>query len=73
MGIEDVKKRAIELVDSQADRLIEVSHKIHGFAELGYEEYKSSALLVDKLKKDGFEVEKPVAGLKTAFKAIFRG
>ena len=68
-----MKKRVISLVDSRADRPIEISHKIHGFAELGYEEYKSSALLVDELKNDGFEVEKPIAGLETAFKAIFSG
>lgn len=68
-----MKRRVIELVDSKADRLIEISHKIHGFAELGYEEYRSSALLVEEHRKYGFDVEKPVAGLETAFRAIYRG
>lgn len=69
MSVEKWKKRAIELIDSQASQLINVSHIIHEFSELGYEEYKSSALLVEELKKGGFMVEKPVAKLETAFAA----
>ncbi len=71
MSLEKLKRRAEALVDAEADQLIQVSHKIHGFCEIGYEEYKSSGLLAEELEKNGFKVEKPVAGLETAFAATW--
>ncbi|MFP3951530.1 MAG: hypothetical protein ACLFVP_05270 [Candidatus Bathyarchaeia archaeon] len=66
---DDITERIIELVEEHSSRFIEVSHRIHYYAELGYEEYKSSDLLTGELRDYGFEVENPVAGLETAFKA----
>ncbi|WBH18169.1 amidohydrolase [Sphingomonas radiodurans] len=45
---------------------------IWGFAETGYQEQKSSALLAKTLKDAGFEVMMGVAGEPTAFIARFR-
>ena len=45
---------------------------IWGFAETGYQEQKSSALLAKTLKDAGFEVTMGVAGEPTAFIARFR-
>ncbi len=66
---ENLKKGAIAEVDSIGKRLVEISDKIHGFAEIGHQEFESSKLLSDELKKAGFRVEMPVCGLATAFKA----
>ncbi|WP_437205880.1 amidohydrolase [Planctomicrobium sp. SH664] len=43
--------------------------QIWDWAETGYQETKSSALLADWLEKEGFRVERGVAGIPTAFTA----
>ena len=45
--------------------------KIWGFAEVGYKETQSSALLQEQLKAAGFTVTAGVAGMPTAFTASF--
>lgn len=45
--------------------------KIWNFAELGYQEYKSTALLQEMLKKAGFTVAPGVAGMPTSFIAEY--
>lgn len=47
----------------------EVARSIWSFAELGFLEEKSTALLQDVLQKEGFRIEKGVAGMPTAFVA----
>jgi len=53
------------------EKLAEISDAIWSYAELGLEEYNTSNLLVNYLEKEGFEVEKGVAGMPTAFVATF--
>ncbi|MCD8292954.1 MAG: amidohydrolase [Prevotellaceae bacterium] len=48
-----------------------IQKQIHSLAELGYLEYKSSALLIDHLERNGFQIEKGVAGIPTAFIATY--
>ncbi|MBI3861877.1 MAG: amidohydrolase [Planctomycetia bacterium] len=45
--------------------------KIWRWAEPGYQETKSSALLAGMLEEAGFKIEKKVAGIPTAFTATF--
>ncbi len=45
----------------------QLSDAVWGFAELGYKETQSSRLLMDALEKQGFTVEKGLAGIPTAF------
>jgi len=61
------KKSALEWIDQNRDRIIEISDKIWEYAELGLIEFKSSQLLIRELEKHGFKVEKGVAGMPTAF------
>ncbi len=49
--------------------VLEMSHFIHSNPELGSEEFKCSAKLIEALKKWGFEVEENYLGMKTAFLA----
>ena len=49
----------------------EIALKIWGYAEVGYQETKSSALLQAQLAKEGFKVEAGVAGIPTAFVASY--
>lgn len=46
-----------------------ISDAIWNFAELGMQEFKSSALLIKTLEDEGFIVEKGVAGMPTCFVA----
>lgn len=48
-----------------------ISKQIWDFAELGYQEEKSSALLAEQLRKEGFDVKTDVAGIPTAFVATY--
>ena len=48
-----------------------IALKIWGYAEVGYQETKSSALLQSELAKEGFKVEAGVAGIPTAFVASY--
>lgn len=59
-------------VDKSAPRTAEVARAIWGFAEVGYQETRSSTLLQGELKKSGFKVEAGVAGMPTAFVASFK-
>jgi len=64
-----LKERINQRIEEHRKEIISVSNKIHEEPELGHQEYKASKLLVDELKKHGFQVETGVAGLKTAFVA----
>ena len=59
------------LVDSKSAEFCDVSKQIWGYAELGYHEQKSSALLQRELTQAGFHVEAGVAGEPTAFLASY--
>jgi len=48
-----------------------ISDQIWGFAELGLQEFRSSALLIRTLEEEGFSVEKNVAGMPTCFEATW--
>ncbi len=65
------KKKYEKWVESIQDKLIDVSDKIWRFAEVGFEEYKSSALLKSVLKENGFRVKEGVADMPTAFYATY--
>lgn len=41
------------------------------YAELGYQETKSAAAIIKALEDDGFTVTKELAGIPTAFKAVW--
>ncbi len=49
----------------------EISESIWRFAELGLQEFKSSALLVKTLEKEGFHVDTGLAGMPTCFVASY--
>ena len=63
------KAAAKERLDSVRMRLIELSHRIHAYPEIGFEEEKASAWIAEVLSDAGFEVETGICGLATAFSA----
>ncbi len=66
-----VKKEALYWLDSHAEELSQLSDSIWKFTEVAMEEFKSSELLAFYLEKNGFKVERGVAGLPTAFVAVY--
>ncbi len=67
---EAARARVLASVDAKS---VEANGRaIWGFAETGYQEQKSAALLAKTLKDAGFEVTMGVAGEPTAFIASFR-
>ena len=58
-------------LDSRADRYGKIAHQIWEYAEVGYQEQKSSVLLQQHLREAGFTVEAGVAEIPTAFVATW--
>jgi len=66
-----LKKEAFSWLESNTDELAEINDKIWSFAEVAMEEYESSELLASYLEKRGFDVTRGVAGMPTAFVAVY--
>jgi amidohydrolase len=66
-----LKSRANADIDRMKDELVALSLRIHETPEIAFEEHKSSAMLADFLAENGFEVERGVCELPTAFRATF--
>jgi aminobenzoyl-glutamate utilization protein B len=58
-------------IDARATHYGEIARQIWSFAEVGYQETKSSALLQSELGTAGFRMTRGIAGLPTAFTAEF--
>lgn len=59
------------LLNEKMSSIMELSNDIYKFAELGSKEYKSSKLIIDKLKENGFTVTNPYMNMDTAFRAEY--
>ena len=64
-------KKVLADLDGRSDEYFDVAKQIWGYAEVGYQEEKSSALLQELLTGEGFTVEAGVADIPTAFTATF--
>lgn len=60
-------KKAHACIDQKAEKLVEVSHKVWGYAELSLKEFQSAKVLMDALKEEGFTVKSNLCGMETAF------
>ncbi len=69
MTNETRRQVALETIDTHAAELRAISQFIHDHPEIALQEVQSSAAAADVLEKFGFEVERGVAGLPTAFRA----
>lgn len=57
----------IATVEAEAERTERVAKQIWDYAEVGYLELRSSNLLKDELRGEGFSIKEGVAGIPTAF------
>ncbi|WP_375249414.1 amidohydrolase [Sphingomonas sp.] len=66
-----LKAEAAANVDAQAKNIQVMVDTVFSFAEPGFQEVRTSAYLADVLEKNGFKVERGVAGIPTAFVATW--
>src|SRR3990170_5076490 len=69
--VEMFKTQASENIQANYDKYKTIALNIWDYAEVGYKEFKSSTLLQNTLKENGFNVEAGVAGIPTAFVATY--
>jgi amidohydrolase len=67
VDLDYVKQRMAEEIDRRADRLVDVSHRIHEHPELNFEERFAHDLLCDELEREDVTTERHAFGLETAF------
>lgn len=65
----DVAARVADVIQGHRDRLVALSHAVHAHAELAFDEHQSAAELIAVLDEAGFQIDKGVGGLPTAFTA----
>ena len=65
------KKTAVEAVEEKRGLICQAADQIWEYAELSLMEFQSAKLYCQVLEKEGFQVETPVAGIETAFKASY--
>ena len=63
----NVKPALESYIKSHADTAWEMARSIWEWAEVGYQEKRSAALLANAMEGGGFKVERGVAGIPTAF------
>ncbi len=69
----DLKKKeeAVSTIDKHKAELIKLSDQIWAFAETALRETRSAKVLADYAERQGFKVERGVAGMPTAFTATY--
>jgi amidohydrolase len=71
--IAEIKATVQEAIDKLQPKLIDLSERIHSNPEIKFEEHKASRWLSEAAKEAEFQVEKPIGGLETAFRASYSG
>ncbi len=69
--LDQLKKEAVAEVDRLATFTQQMVDQVFSFAELGFQEYETSRYLTGVLEKNGFRVERGVAGMPTAWTATW--
>ena len=70
--MEHKKQMIFAAVDAQRESLLTAADDIYDHPEVGGQEFRASKLLNDFLSSNGFEVEIGLAGLPTAFRAVWQ-
>jgi amidohydrolase len=70
---EELRGRVAAAIEEHTSEIVDAAGQIHAHPEIGYREHFASRLLTEALARHGFEVEYPVGGVETAFRATRRG
>jgi len=69
--LEDLKKQSIAQIDARQVFTQQMVDQIFSYGELGFQEFETSRYVSDILEKNGFNVERGIAGIPTAFVATY--
>src|SRR5882762_3307796 len=69
----DLKQEAITETDKLQTLTQQMVDQIFSYSELGFQEYETSSYVTRILEKNGFKVEKGIAGIPTAWVASYGG
>ncbi len=67
--VEAMKAKALKIVESKAKNIQEMVDMVFSFGELGFQEIETSKYLTGILEKNGFTIERNIAGIPTAWMA----
>ncbi|MHB8730943.1 MAG: M20 family metallopeptidase [bacterium] len=68
-----LKERVCKEIDAARGEFVALSRRIHENPELGMQERQAAEWVGSLLRETGFSVERPIAGMETAFRAETRG
>src|SRR5690606_17151376 len=64
-----LKTEALSMVEARSKQVQEIVDMLFSFQELGFQEFESTKYLTGILEKEGFKIERGVAGIPTAWVA----
>ncbi len=71
MKKDNLKEQINQYIEKIVNPLCRMADTIFDYPEMGFKEYKTSALLCDWLEERGFDMIRGVGGLDTAFHAVY--
>ena len=69
MGIS--KKEALQAIEREREMICAASDAVWDHPETAFQEFKSTEILCELLEKEGFSVDRNLAGIQTAFSGRF--
>ncbi|WP_080054949.1 amidohydrolase [Spirosoma aerolatum] len=69
--LESLKQEAIKAIEQRKDQAQQINDMLFSFAELGFQEEESFTYLTGILEKEGFTIQKGIAGMPTAWIATW--
>ena len=69
--VEELKREAVREVEKLQDLTQQMVDQIFSYSELGFQEFETSKYITGILEKNGFRVERGVAGMPTAWVASY--
>ena len=70
-GLDNLKREAIDEVEQMKTLTQQMVDQVFSFSELGFQEYETSRYLTGILEREGFKVDRGVAGVPTAWVASY--
>ncbi|UFH53707.1 amidohydrolase [Spirosoma sp. KNUC1025] len=70
-NLEQLKQQAVVAIDQRKDQAQQINDMLFSFAELGFQEEESFKYLTNILEKEGFTIQKGIAGMPTAWIATW--
>ena len=67
--LEKIRTELMTEIDKKKEFTAQMNDQIFSFAELGFQEFETTKYLTELLEKEGFTIERGIAGMPTAWLA----